>query len=133
MKKRRPRPKGIPSPQLRKMSHRDLPASVGMLAEVRSEMISRFDAAQHDMLAMEKRIDARFNLVDARFESLEAKTDTIQASVHRFEALLEEQKNENRIVFDAIKNHIDRFDRIEGEFAGFRRTLDAIAKAQPNH
>lgn len=71
--------------KLRKKEHGDLPATVRLVKQVRSELRSE---------------------IKARFE-------TLQAGIHRIEVLMEEQRGENRIVLDGLKTVLDRQDRLE--------------------
>src|SRR5262245_61655103 len=84
-------------------SVRDVPASRGMLAGVRDELIERIAAA-------EKRFEARFNGLEARINGLEAQIHELRADVARVGVLVEEQNTRNAIVLEAIRAMIDRQD-----------------------
>ena len=62
-------------------------------------------------------IDARFAEIDARFDRLEAKIDEkfaeILAVVHRTLAIVEEQKSENRIMYEHLQGLTQRVDHVE--------------------
>ena len=70
--------------------NKDLPATVGLVLEVRDEL--KADNRAHDALfdKMEARIEERFQELISRY--------------HRMEMLFEEQRSENRIVLDAYKS-----------------------------
>lgn len=158
MKKQKP---GIPH-YIKKLTHDSVPASVGLVKEMRNELCARFDtmdarftgvdarfkgidARFNNVDAQFKSIDSRFNDVDARIDRLDAKVDALDmslnarmdgldakftgmfsevlVSVHRTQVLMEEQRSENRIVLDGIKNVLERMDRVEVEQREIKNVL----------
>ncbi len=110
---------------IQKKSHGDLPATIRLVKEIRNELRAEIRALDSKMKSGFKRVDARFNDIDARFDSL-------QADIHRTQVIIEEQRNENRIVLDGLKVVIDRQDRLEHEHAQTRRMVESIAPAKRN-
>ncbi len=136
---------------IKRSRHEDLPASVGLVKLVRSEL-------RHDLKAMEKRIDSKLHKIDEKFhkidekfhkmdermsgldsrmsgldgrmDSLEAKMEENIASTHRIEAIVEEQRSENRIVLDGIKAMIEKQERVDERMDQFDQTLQFLAKSQ---
>jgi hypothetical protein len=82
-----------------KLRHDDLPASVGLVKEVRNELHSEISSLENKVTALEHKMMAKFD------ESL--------AVAHRTQVLMEEQRNENRIVLDGLKTVLERQDRLE--------------------
>lgn len=112
----------------------DLPATVGLIKEFRSEMMSRFSASDRKSKSIDARfesVDKRFDAVDARFESLEKKMDSgfanmdskfdrLHAEIHRIALLVENQNSTNKFVMDQYnllkdkdQQHNDRINHIE--------------------
>ena len=52
--------------------------------------------------------------IDSFRYELKGEIQQVLVAVHRTQALMEEQRSENRIVLDGLKNVIERQDRIEG-------------------
>lgn len=137
MKKQRP----YDPAYIKKLTHDSVPASVGLVKEMRREVCARFDS----MDARFDSLEARFDGVDARFDSLEARVDgldtkftamiketegrlgsqikAVVVSVHRTHTLMEEQRSENRIVLDGIKNVLERMDRLGADQRDLRKTV----------
>ncbi|MBI4403492.1 MAG: hypothetical protein HY537_04990 [Deltaproteobacteria bacterium] len=92
------------------LTHDTVPASVGLVKEIRDELRADIRAVEH---------------------GLSAKIEQVMVSVHRTQVVMEEQRGENRIVLDGIKTLMERQDRIEtdcGELRNTVRTLSTIAK-----
>ncbi len=80
------------------LRHEDLPPTVGLVNEVRAELLSEIrsvgnkiasvdqktDAARHDMSAMEKRLDGKFASIDGKFVSIDNRFASID---QKFEAV----------------------------------------------
>ena len=101
---------------IRQMGHNDLPASVGLVKEVRSEILSETRSIRHDMSAMENRLTAkihglegkmggfdgrmgafqgRMDAFEGRMDGLDSKIDQVLSEVHGTRVLIEEQRSEN--------------------------------------
>lgn len=116
--------------KLRSKSHDDLPASVGLVKAIRSELRSeiravskRIDSVDKKIDSVEKKIDSvgfsmesRFLSLESRFDATDAKIESGQATTDRMLVLMEEQRSENRIVMDALKTVLDRQERMERVF-----------------
>lgn len=85
----------------------DVPVSQAQFEAFSAEMKSILTTHKLEFRGMEKRTDARFNLVDARFDSLDAKIESLTAAVHRTNAIVEEQNARNKFVIDGYKSVID--------------------------
>lgn len=120
---------------------KDLPATVGLVWEVRDELKSEIRSLEHRMDARFKHVDARFdkidarfnevdarfskidarfnevdarfNEVDARFSQLDSKIDQVLVVVHGMQAMMEQQYGENRIMLEKLSLINDRQDRLE--------------------
>ena len=98
---------------------RDLPASMGMLYEVRDEMRSGFRAVDFRMNGLEKRMDglnSRMDGLDSRMDGLDSRMGAFdhkldrhhaetQAKLHQMHLLLEEQNARNKYVLDKLVFH----------------------------
>ncbi len=102
-------PKKTELTNLRKRRHTDLPATIGLVKEVRNELRSEI-----------RRLDSKIGSLDSKIDSVEStlsgKIQEVLVAVHRTQALMEEQRGENRIVLDGLKNLMDRQDHLENEF-----------------
>ncbi|MBI1861681.1 MAG: hypothetical protein HYR96_12260 [Deltaproteobacteria bacterium] len=113
---------------MKKLTHDTAPATVGLVKRVRSELKSEIRALGHRIDSKLSLIDSRFSAtdsklstmdskfsaIDSRFSSIDAKLETIMTMHHRTLVLMEEQRNENRIVLDGLNNLTERSDRMEG-------------------
>ncbi len=107
---------------LRELGHKDLPASVGLVKEVRSELIAEIRAVKY---GLEGEIDS----LRGEIGCLRGEVHKIKSSIHRCEALIEEQRNEARVVLDGIKNLSERQDRAEDEMKELRSMVYLFVKA----
>jgi hypothetical protein len=105
--KPKPRAKGLRTPISAEV--RALPATQGMLAEVRNELLER-------ITALDVRLTGRIDAVEAR---LSEQMHLLAADVARLGALLEEQNARNAIVLEALTGMIERQDRAD-------RRMDAL-------
>lgn len=134
---------------------KDLPATQGMLMEVRKELKADVRELRHDMNAGFRKIDARFSRVDARFNEVDARFNKVDARFSevdsRFETLesmmqkmlsmqadtlrrIEQQASENRIVLEHLTGLFARQDRLEKEMADVQtdvRYLKALPPKNP--
>ena len=88
---------------------KDLPATHGMLFEVRDELRS-------SIYGLEKKMEAGFSEMKSLFHQ----------SMVRFE----EQRSENKIVLEALQGLTQRQDKIESEFIDVRDTVRVLAKTK---
>lgn len=79
-----------------------MPASVGLVKEVRGELLAKTDAG---------------------FKKIESQMQQMLAQTHRTLALMEEQRSENRIVLDGYKSVMERMDRIKDDQKDLRSAL----------
>ncbi len=118
----------------KQLTRRGLPASVGLVEEVRDELKAEIGVFRHEVKA---EIGAFRHEIKAEMHSLrhELRGEIQQVLViaHRTQAIVEEQRSENRIVLDGLKNLGERQDRVEEEIIlnqDFLRTLrKAMASA----
>jgi len=89
------------SENIRKKSHGDLPATVRLVKEIRSEL-------RAEIRAVDRKLDSKFELLRSDIQLLHSDMLLLRADVHRSNVLAEEQRSENRIVLDALKNVIDQ-------------------------
>ncbi len=107
-------------PKQARSLHRDAPASVGLVKEVRNELRAEIRAVEHRLNFKIKGLDSRFVGLGSNFLGLESKVEAVAAvsketlaAVHRCEVLIEEQRGDNRIVLDAIVSLSERQTRLE--------------------
>jgi chromosome segregation ATPase len=131
-----------------KLSHNDLPASVGLANEVRSELRAELGSLRHEIKADIGLVRAEMGSVrtelrteigalraemgvmrtenGAEFSSLRSEVQQVLVAVHRSQALMEQQRGENRIALDGLKNVTERQDRMDGELQEIRETLKVL-------
>lgn len=152
MKKKPEKSKQLIGQDIRKLSHADLPASVGLVREVRAELGAEIQAVEHRlgarimgvenslssrMNSLESRLDSRMDSLeskiviqgkemDQKFEVMNGQLQQVIASTHRAEVLMEEQRSENRIVLDGIKTMIDRQNRTETDIQEIRESIRGL-------
>ncbi len=102
---------------MRAKGHNALPATVGFVKEVRSELKSEI-----------RSVAARLDSMDAKWES---KFQEILAVSHRTQAIVEEQRGENRIVLDGLRTMIERQDRIELEVHNIHHIVRDLSTPRP--
>jgi outer membrane murein-binding lipoprotein Lpp len=91
---------------IKRLSHNTMPASVGLVKEVRNELKSDISSLEHKVDSLEKRMDSKF--------------EQVIAMSHRTLTLMEEQRGENRIVLDGLQTLNERQDRMEIDLAELR-------------
>lgn len=90
-----------------------------------SKLDSKFDALVASMSAVESKLDRRIDGLEA---TLESRWQQYQAGLYRIEVIVEEQRNENRIVLDGLRTVLDRQDRIEAEHRETRDMVVSLSK-----
>jgi hypothetical protein len=102
---------------------KELPATRGMLREVRDELKADFRGLENRMDAL----DHRMKSLDYRMESLDhglvsigrtfgSFREEINSKLSHMIVLQEEQRADNRMVFEALASLRQRQDRLEAEF-----------------
>lgn len=145
------RKKVMPLAKLSRLRRNDVPASVGLVKEVRNELLFETRSIRKEIGAAEKRleskiwsVESKISSVDAKVSALaskicsveskicsvESKVDSISSTVHGMRVLMEEQRSENRIVLDGIAAVIVRQDRAENEAFEFRKNLAMLMMSQ---
>lgn len=101
---------------------KDLPATRGMLFEVRDELKNEFRGLERRIEARFKDHDANFKNIDARFNEVDARFNKIDARFNEIDARFNE--------VDARFNRIDeRFDRVDARFERLESAItDLTAK-----
>lgn len=101
----------------------DTPVTVKSLEAFRSEVVGLFMQVDKKFKQIDLRfeqIDLRFEQVDRRFEELEAKIEALDvkftAKFDRIITLIEQQRAENQIAFEGMRNLFERQDRLEKKF-----------------
>lgn len=104
------------------MTHKDVPATVGLVMEVRDELKAEIRSEIygvkkeiHEVKAEIHEVKSEVHGVKAEVHGLKSQMQEVLKSVHHTQVLMEEQRSENRIVLDGLKNMMDRQDRIESE------------------
>lgn len=87
--------------------HTDLPATVGLVNEVRDELKMEIKgevgSLRGEMNIFKAEMYAFREETRANFSKVDSKLDLLMAAIHRTQALMEEQRSENRIVLDSYK------------------------------
>jgi hypothetical protein len=96
-----------------KISHDSVPASVGLVKEVRDELRAEIRSVDHKVESLRHELKAEICEVKGSVEQ-------VLVAVHRTQVLMEEQRGENRIVLDGLKTVIDRQERFERELTLLR-------------
>jgi hypothetical protein len=131
--------KRISSRVTARIKHDELPATVGLVKEVRSELIAEIRSVENGLggkiegLAgkvggLEGKIGELAGNMQEMEGRLASRIDQVVGGLHRTQALMEEQRGENKIVLDGIKSVMERQDRAEEEAKEFRRTLQLLMK-----
>ena len=66
-------------------------------------------------------VKSEFQGLKKEMHGLKSEVHDIKKSVHRIELLVEEQNNRNKIVLDGLSQLFSRQDRLENNFAEFKR------------
>ena len=131
----------------------ELPATRGMLRHVRDELKGDIRALEHRMDARFSHVDERFSEmnvrfseidarlsgidgrfagVDARFSGIEATLASMDSRLQSMHILLEEQRHNNNIVFEALSSIAHRQDRVETDVDSMKDILRELARQRPN-
>lgn len=103
----------------KKMQHRDMPATVGLVNDVRDELIARIDGVKEEL-------KGDIHQVAAELHHVKGNVHQVLTAVHRTQALMEEQRSENRIVLNGLKTVLERQDRMDGELVLIRNDIRAL-------
>jgi chromosome segregation ATPase len=139
--KKRKLPKSIT--KIQDLSHDAVPASVDLVKEVRDELKADIRSLDHKISSLDHKInslDHKISSLDHKIDSVEdglvskielvnSKVDLVLVSVHRTQMLMEEQRGENRIVLDGIKNLIQKQDRLETDVGELQIELKALSRS----
>jgi hypothetical protein len=101
--------------RIESLTHDTVPASVKLVKTVRNELKADIQSVQSELKAVESRLDSKISTLDSKIEKTIGNT-------HRIQVLMEEQRSENRIVLDGLKNMMERQDRLEAEIKEVRRS-----------
>lgn len=128
--------------RIKALTHDTVPASVKLVKTVRSELRADIRSVQSELKAVESRLESKIFALDSKISKLDSKISTFDskistldskvstldskiektiANTHRIQVLMEEQRSENRIVLDGLKNMMERQDRLESEIKEVRR------------
>ncbi|MEW6055284.1 MAG: hypothetical protein AB1540_01610 [Bdellovibrionota bacterium] len=127
---------------------KDLPATHGMLLEVRDELKASIHGVKKDLEGVKKDLEGvksdlqgvKNDLKGVKNElgvvkkGLEAKIEAgffeMKSLFHQALLRFEEQRSENKIVLEALQGLAQRQDRLESEFIEVRDTVRSLAKAK---
>ena len=124
-----------------RMSHNDLPATVGLVKEVRNEVkadIRTLRAEMGNLRAEMGNLKSEMGTLRSEMGNLRSEMkgemqiikEDLGSKIHRVLVVVEEQRSENRIVLDALKNLDERQDRLEGEVVDLKKTVKLIARSR---
>lgn len=94
------------------LTYRSLPASVQLVTEVRNELKAEIGSVRHEVSTLCHEVGSQIQ--------------PVISSVHRTQALMQEQRGENRIVLDGLKNVTERQDRMGVDILEIRDTLRSL-------
>ena len=140
MKVRAEKKTATKSQLLKRMTHRDVPATVGLVLAVRDELLVETKSIRHGLDELNHKIDSVDVKLTGKIDSLgydmsamesrlEGKILALDSRLHGMSILMEEQRSENRVVLDGIKTMIERQDRVEEETREARETLRVFIRA----
>ena len=101
------------------ISHSSIPASVGLVQEVRNEL-------KAEIKVVDKKVDSLENRIDSLENKMESKFAEVLVVMHRTQVIVEEQRSENRIVLDGLKTVLDRQDRVEVDVESLKSRVDSL-------
>ena len=141
------------------LTHDTMPASVGLVKGVRSELkamigsvdlrVASVDAKVGSLGKKVDSLDAKIDSVDKKVDSLDAKIDSVRlelkgdiqevkadiqqvlAGVHKTQVLMEQQRSEDRAVMDGLKTMSDRQNKVEADVEDFRRIIGGLPLPLP--
>ena len=99
------------------LSHRvdSLNHKVDSLSHRVDSLDHKVDSLSHRVDSLDRKVDSLDYKIDSFRNELKGDIQQVLVSVHRTEVLMEEQRGENKIVLDGIKNLWERQNRIETE------------------
>jgi hypothetical protein len=100
----------------KELTHDTIPATVGLVKEVRDEL-------RADMRALDHKVESIRYEIQAVEHRLDFKIEKVVVAVHQTQILMEEQRGENRIVLDGIKNLVEKHERIEIDVGKLHSTI----------
>lgn len=104
-----------------------MPASVGLVSEVRDELVAQIQSVRTELKGEIQglRTEVKKDIHDFRTEFGVAIQQILVAS-HRTQAIVEEQRAENRVVLDGLHNVNERLDRLEADNVEIHRFLRTL-------
>jgi len=75
-------------------------------------------------------IDARFNAIDAKISALDSKISGIESKINYILALIEEQRAENRTVWDQQNAFLSRQNRLEERVVFLEKNVLVVSDAK---
>jgi septation ring formation regulator EzrA len=119
-------------PIKRNTSHRDMPASVGLVKEVRSELLAEIRSVRHELGLVHNEVGSVRHELSSRMDKMDSRIESVLAGIHKTQVLMEEQRSENRVVLDGLKSVTDRQDNAEKQAEYFHQTLKMLVKVAEN-
>ncbi len=93
-------------------AHRDLPASIGIVMEVRDELITKIDS-------LEFKMESRFDNVQSQFGGIQSRFDNVQSQFGGIQSRFDNVQSQ----FGGIQS---KFDSVQSQFNEIKSTLSAI-------
>ena len=133
--------KKLDKTNLKKLRHKDVPATVGLVLQVSKELMSETRGIRHEVSSFREKMCGEIDSVRGEISSVRGEIGSLHhdmkameskmfSSVHGIRVLMEEQRAENKVVLDGLKNIIERQDRMEEESKEFRKTLQILVKTK---
>ena len=97
----------------KQLTHDNVPATVGLVKEVRKELRADIQVLRHEMGSFRHEMGSFRHELGSSRQEVYAKFEQVMVVVHRTQVLMEEQRGENRIVLDGLKTVLERQDRVE--------------------
>lgn len=93
---------------------------------------AKFNGLEVKFGALESKMDSKFAAMGARLALQESKFDArfeeLLVSAHRTQAIVEEQRSENRIMLEALNGFVHRMDRMEKRLDDHDAVLRSLAR-----
>ena len=109
------------------MTHNDVPATVGLVKEVRKELRADIREVKEELKADIEELKGEIRRTEHK---LSAEIQAVLSTVHRSQVLMEEQRSDNRLVLDGLKNVTERQDRVENDVVELRRDIKFLQTAK---
>ena len=113
------------------LTHDTMPASVGLVKGVRSELKAMIGSVDHKVGSLGKKVDSLDAKIDSVRLELKGDIEQVLAGVHKTQVMMEQQRSEDRAVMDGLKTVSDRQNKVEADVEDFRRIIGSLPLPLP--